>query len=248
MTDSTGDEAPRDDRSTISILGEPTRRALYDYIVEVGDWVGRDEAADALSLERGTAAHHLEKLSDGGLLEIGFQRLTGRQGPGAGRPAKLYRRAHHDIDINLPPRDYRLAGEMLAAAVDRSRIDHVDIATALDEAATAAGRESVARVVARRATRPGAPGESDALEPAASRRLVIDLLQAEGYEPQTRPDDSIVLRNCPFHQLAQEHVDLICGMNLCLVTAAIEAIDDARLETRLVPHETLCCVQLRPTD
>ena len=246
MTDSTETQAPRDDRSTISILGEPTRRALYDYIVEVGDWVGRDQAADALGLERGTAAHHLEKLTDGGLLEIGFQRLTGRQGPGAGRPAKLYRRAHHDIDINLPPRDYRLAGELLAAAVDRSRIDGVDIAIALDEATSAAGRESVARAVAR-SPEPDPSGQSGA-STAAARHLVIDVLQAEGYEPLTQADDRIVLRNCPFHQLAREHTELICGMNLGLVTAAVDSIDGAHLETRLVPHETLCCVQLRPID
>lgn len=247
MTDPTRDHVARDDRSTISILGEPTRRALYDYIAEVGDWVGRDQAADAMGLERGTAAHHLEKLTDGGLLEIGFQRLTGRQGPGAGRPAKLYRRAHHDIEINLPPRDYRLAGELLAAAVDRSRIDHVDIAIALDEAADAAGRRSVARAVARSAE-PDPSDESGASTLGAARHLVIDVLQAEGYEPQTQPDDSIVLRNCPFHQLAQEHTELICGMNLGLVTAAVDSIDGAQLETRLVPHETLCCVRLQPSD
>ncbi|MEO6987783.1 MAG: transcriptional regulator [Aquihabitans sp.] len=241
MTESAEQPTPRDHRSAVSILGEPTRRALYDYIVEVGDWVGRDEAGDALSLERGTAAHHLERLTDEGLLEVGFQRLSGRQGPGAGRPAKLYRRAHHDIDVSLPPRDYKLAGEILATAVDLSRSDSVDIGTALDDAATAAGRQSAAAAEARLSS------EREKSSTEAARQVVVDVLRSEGYEPQTRPDDRVILRNCPFHQLAQLHTDLICGMNLCFVSAAVDSIGNADLDVHLAPHEGRCCVELRPS-
>ena len=241
MTDSTRGGVSRDERSTVSVLGEPTRRALYDYIVEVGDWVGRDQAADALGLERGTAAHHLERLTGEGLLETGFQRLSGRQGPGAGRPAKLYRRAHRDIDVSLPPRDYKLAGEILATAVDLSRTDDIDIGTALDHAATAAGRRSAAKVTSRQLSTTGRSATESA------RQVVVDVLRSEGYEPQTQPDDRVILRNCPFHQLAELHTDLICGMNLCFVTAAVESIDHADLDALLAPEEGRCCVELRPT-
>ncbi|MGB3031563.1 MAG: transcriptional regulator, partial [Candidatus Microthrix parvicella] len=106
-----------DQIAALSVLGEPSRRALYDYIVLAGDWVGRDAAADAAGIQRGVAAHHLDRLADEGLLDVDYQRLTGRTGPGAGRPAKVYRRSALEFDIALPPRDYELAGRLLADAV-----------------------------------------------------------------------------------------------------------------------------------
>src|SRR5215213_824031 len=124
-----------DEWRAVTALGEPTRRALYDYVVNSGDWVGRDQAAEAIGVERGTAVHHLDRLAADGLLDVAFQRLTGRQGPGAGRPAKLYRRAQREFDVSLPPRDYELAGRMLAEAVDRARADAPDINDAVADVA-----------------------------------------------------------------------------------------------------------------
>jgi predicted ArsR family transcriptional regulator len=46
----------------------------------------------------------------------------------------------------------------------------------------------------------------------------------------------VVLLNCPFHALAQDYRDLVCGMNLALLTGVIEELDGAGLEARLDPH------------
>lgn len=231
---------PRDELRAISALGEPSRRALYDYIVDAGDWVSRDQAADAVGLERATAAHHLDRLAADGLLEVDFQRLTGRQGPGAGRPAKLYRRARRDFELSLPPRDYALAGQMLAEAAERARTGRKDIVTALDEVATNKGEDVADKINARLGAR-GARRSA-----ASKRKVVLDVLEEEGYEPRARRDGTIVLRNCPFHRLAQQHTELICGMNHCLLSAAVDAVDGAGLEARLDPEEGLCCVKLHP--
>jgi predicted ArsR family transcriptional regulator len=234
-------DAGRPDRlAAISALGEPTRRALYEHIVAVGEWVSRDQAADAVGVERGTAAHHLDRLAADGLLEVDYQRLSGRQGPGAGRPAKLYRRARRDFDVALPPRDYVLAGRLLAEAVDRSRTNGIDIAEAVKEVATDEGRRLGNEIDARlRSTR--------ARRPERRRVAVLRALEAQGFEPHRNADGTVVLRNCPFHQLAQQHTDLICGMNLCLLKAAVDNVDDSGLEARLQPEDGLCCVQLHST-
>ena len=138
--DAGSESVPPDGLAAVSALGEPTRRALYEYVAAAGAWVGRDAAADAVGLERGTAAHHLDRLAADGLLDVDYRRLSGRLGPGAGRPSKLYRRARRDVEVTLPPRDYGLVARLLAAAVDRTRADGVDIASVLDTVTKAEGQ------------------------------------------------------------------------------------------------------------
>jgi predicted ArsR family transcriptional regulator len=224
--------------AAISSLGEPTRRALYDFVVASADWVSRDRAAEAVGIERGTAAHHLDRLAADGLLDVDYQRLSGRQGPGAGRPAKLYRRARGEIDVTLPRRDYALAGRLLAEAADRSRRDGTAIQTALDTAAAAEGRRLADEI----RTRCNGGGRT----PDGARGAVLQALEAHGFEPISDDDGIVVLRNCPFHQLAREHTELICGMNHCMLGAVVEVLDDAGLAARLEPEEGVCCVRLHP--
>ena len=102
----------------LASLGEPTRRALYGFVTAQDRPVSRDEAAAATGTKRATAAFHLERLVEDGLLEARFARLSGRTGPGAGRTAKLYERGPRQFAISLPPRRYEIAGEVLASALD----------------------------------------------------------------------------------------------------------------------------------
>src|SRR3954449_1903220 len=126
--------------AVVGALAEPTRRSLYEQVVEIDDWVSRDQVADAAGLPRATAAHHLDRLVDAGLLAITYRRLTDRTGPGAGRPAKLYRRASRDVVVTLPPRDYELAGELLARAVLTASSGETDVVTAVHREAAAEGQ------------------------------------------------------------------------------------------------------------
>src|SRR5450759_645329 len=73
-------------------LDEPTRRRIYAYVGAQSPPVSRDDVAIALVVPRRTAAFHLDRLSELGLLAVSFARRSGRNGPGAGRPAKLYQR------------------------------------------------------------------------------------------------------------------------------------------------------------
>ena len=76
----------------------------------------------------------------------------------------------------------------------------------------------------------------------------MDALEEHGFEPRMTEDGTVVLRNCPFHQLAQEHTDLICGMNLCMMKAAIDNLSATDLEAHLEPEEGQCCVNSGPQD
>ena len=145
----------------VASLAEPQRRALYRFVVDRGDAVSKDEAAAAMGVARSVAAFHLERLVADGLLTTEFRRLSGRQGPGAGRPAKLYRRAEGEMSVSLPARQYDLAAGLLAAAVnDATQHRHPG------RGGTHASRER-ARTRARRS---GASRGGEAAEPARPAR------------------------------------------------------------------------------
>jgi predicted ArsR family transcriptional regulator len=210
---------------------------VYEHVAAVGGWVSRDEAADAVALERATAAHHLDRLAADGLLEVEYQRRSGRSGPGAGRPAKVYRRSQRDFGVALPPRDYGLIGRLLAEAVDRARTSGLDLDAAVDEVARHEGERLAGELRSRRRTRrKGAR--------SGRRELLLETLRERGFEPRADPDGTIVLGNCPFHQLAREHTELVCGMNHCLLQTAVDEIGATSYEARLEPAEGMCCVRL----
>jgi predicted ArsR family transcriptional regulator len=219
----------------VASLAEPQRRLLYRYVVSQPEPVGKDEAARVFGLARSVAGFHLDRLVADGLLETEYRRLSGRSGPGAGRPAKLYRRAGQEIAVNLPPRDYGLAAELLATAVDRASGTAGPVDAALADAAGERGR-GLGEDVRRRAggRRPGRRALVDA---------VLEVLDEQGYEPR-RTGDDVVMANCPFHALAQRHRTLVCGMNLDLIVGLASCLPEGTLAARLDPGDDRCCVRL----
>lgn len=219
----------------IGALAEPARRQLYLYVVAQPEPVGRDQVAAATGLRRHIVKFHLDKLVEEGLLETEFRRLSGRQGPGAGRPAKLYRRAAHEVSVTLPERHYELAGQILADAVEEAAGGDQAVLAAVAAAAARAGRRIGAE--ARAAT--GAPASGSSLA------AVAEVLAAHGYEPRVEPA-RVVLANCPFHALAERHTQLVCRMNLGLINAVSEQLGATDVEARLDPAPGRCCVTLEP--
>jgi predicted ArsR family transcriptional regulator len=76
---------------------------------------------------------------------------------------------------------------------------------------------------------------------------LFDELRALGFEPETGADEVTVLHNCPFHHLAREHTELICGMNLCLLENLLAELAGTGLRAALEPAEGSCCVRFHPT-
>jgi predicted ArsR family transcriptional regulator len=218
--------------SGVSALAEPARRDLYLYVVAQLEPVSRDQAAAGVGLPRHTVKFHLDKLVDEGLLDTEFRRLSGRRGPGAGRPTKLYRRSARQVAVTLPERHYDLAAQILATAVAAAARDGAPVLDAVQHAATQAGHRLGA---AERAHDGGlAPDRPDS---------IAAVLATHGYEPRVR-GDGIVLANCPFHALAREHTALVCGMNLHLITALLDELGHPEVTAQLEPALDRCCVTL----
>jgi predicted ArsR family transcriptional regulator len=222
--------------SGIAALDQPVRRDLYRLLSERNGWVTRDQASEALGIPRSVAAFHLDKLVEAGVVEITFERTSGRTGPGAGRPAKLYRRGAREVSASVPERRYDLAGSLLATAIAESERTGVPIADSLSASARAAGR-----VIGKEAT-----AVTGALKTREARRhAVLNVLARHGYEPALGTRGEIALVNCPFHRLAEEHRGLVCGMNLDFLAGLLEGMGPAdRLKARLAPEPGFCCVRI----
>ena len=218
----------------IGVLSDPARRALYRYVVAQPRPVSRDQAAEGVGVARHIAKFHLDKLLDDGLLAVEYARAPGRRGPGAGRPAKLYSRSSRELAVSLPQREYALAGRLLAEAVTDAERDGVPIGEALASVSRTAGRALGVQARQLAGTRPGQ---------AALRAAAASVLSECGYEPRDEGAD-ISLINCPFHSLAQDHTDLVCGMNLDLIGGLVETLEHPNLEAHLAPAPGRCCVRL----
>jgi predicted ArsR family transcriptional regulator len=223
------DDARTAQVEAVAALAEPTRRRLYEHVVRQADPVSRDDAAHALGVPRPTTAFHLDRLVADGLLDVHYERRSGRTGPGAGRPAKLYRRAECSVSVSLPERRYDLAGELLAAALAEAE----------------QSGERPAAVLERRAFRRGS--ELAANAGAGGRDAALRVLEEHGFEPRA-DEGGIALANCPFHVLAREHTELVCGMNLKLLEGVVDGLPDAGLVARLRPEPGRCCVRLESPE
>jgi len=218
--------------SRLAALAEPARRALYRFVVEQPGPVSRDQAAEGVGVARHTAKFHLDRLVEEGLLRVEFRRLTGRTGPGAGRPTKLYRRAEGEVAVSVPERHYDLAGQLLAGAIEASAAAGTDVVDALHEAAAEHGRAVAGELPA--GSGASATGGAAALEAARTT------LATHGYQPHVEGSE-LTLTSCPFDALARDHTELVCGMNLALLDEVAEA---AGLTARLDPAPDRCCVVL----
>jgi predicted ArsR family transcriptional regulator len=214
--------------AAVSGLDDPVRRRLYEFVSGRAEPVGRDEAAAAAGIGRPLAAYHLDKLVGLGLLAASYQRPAGRGGPGAGRPAKVYARSGREFAVTVPPREYELAARLLAVAVesDRSGASRATLRDAAQQFGADLGRRC----------RPAGPGRE------GKRRATEAALREHGFEPWQDEDGTVRLRNCPFHQLAARHTEIVCGMNLALIEGLVAGVGASGLHPALDPRPGCCCV------
>ena len=140
-------------------------------------------------------------------------REAGRGGPGAGRPAKLYRPGPAEFSVSIPERRYDLAGLVLTQAVATAIASDTPAAQALEEAAGEAGR-AIGEVASALADGTG--------DEAGSVAAAMKTLDAYGFSPRAE-GDGYALGNCPFHALSAQLPEVVCRMNHALIASALGA-------------------------
>ena len=218
------------DLEALLALREPTRATLYAYVVSQPAGVGRDEAAAAVRISRSLAAFHLDRLEAAGLLTASYRRLSGRTGPGAGRPSKLYSRSPRQLDVTLPHREHELLAALLAASASEP---HEAPET---DSAREVGRSLGARARRRMRATPTLYRLAECAESVLARL---------GFEPYRESAREIRLRNCPFDPVSRRYESIVCRQALALVGGVLEGVDVDGLGAYRQPNSDRCCVVLR---
>jgi predicted ArsR family transcriptional regulator len=224
-----------DDLNAVALLAEPVRQRLYRYVRDRREPVGREEAAQDAGISIKLAAFHLDRMVDAGLLEVDYRRLTGRVGPGAGRPAKVYSVAQRAFEIALPQTRYALAASMMATALSGDTSD--------------GGAETLEQVAGEVGEMLGTEARTLARSRHGRREVALRQLEHLGFEPESREPGEVVLRNCIFGELSESHRQLVCGMNAALVRGLLSGADlrSMRVEGRPAEErvaESSCCVRI----
>ncbi|MEJ7795919.1 MAG: hypothetical protein WKF50_10225 [Nocardioides sp.] len=129
------------------------------------------------------------------------------------------------MEVSLPQRRYELAGELLAAAVEEAEAAGLPIREAVASRALQVGRQ---------------------MGQAAGAGDPVPVLESHGFEPRAE-DGVVTLGNCPFRNLARQHTELVCGMNLHLLEGLLEGLECCVYTAALAPSPDNCCVMLEPT-
>ena len=150
---------PEPGPSPLDAVGDPGLRSTLLFVRAQPSRQSADEVASALDVHRNVARSRLERLYKSGLLLASYERRTGRSGPGAGRPTKVYEPAPELTAIEFPERHF---DALVAALID-------DIDPGEREAALARVGESFSRTIAERGGMRGTAAFPAAVEASAPR-------------------------------------------------------------------------------
>jgi predicted ArsR family transcriptional regulator len=218
----------------LAALEDDLRHGMYEFIRTARRPVTREQAAEAVGISRKLAAFHLDKLVEAGLLRSDYQPVGGLRK--VGRTPKVYQPVDADIRISIPERQPDVLASILMEAVLTERADETARLAAMR---VAHERGQRAAATERGQLRPGRLGAERALT------LSEGLLKRHGYDPDRVSPVCVALRNCPFHPLAGQEPELVCGLNHAFLTGFLAGLDAPTVEAVLEPRPGECCVELR---
>jgi predicted ArsR family transcriptional regulator len=197
-------------------LADPSRARILAELSDQGPLDAR-ELADRVGLHVNTVRVHVNALAEAGLVESETLPPQGR-----GRPRVAYRASAAAGDEG--GRRYRLLAEILTALVARFGPDATE---QLEEIGEAWGHYLV----------DAPPPYAELADDDAVERLV-GLLAEIGFQPHIEESGRgrrILMRPCPFLELARAHQDVICPIHLGLIRGALAALGATTRATKLEP-------------
>ena len=208
-----------------STLGDPTRRSIYLTVRESADPVTAAQIAAEFDIHANVARHHLDRLADEGYLEITRKRPEGKNGPGAGRPAKCYTSTDKEIELQFPARRYDLLADLLIRVVQKLEPERAP------EIAAEVGRE-YGMELAGTLQLPDAASFDSVL--AVVQQAMVDV----GFAVDTNTGNrQLLMSHCPFGRTAFDHPEVVCSLDRGIVNGLMEALHHVT-DTVTAPKET----------
>lgn len=208
-----------------STLGDPTRRSIYLTVRESADPVTAAQIAAEFDIHANVARHHLDRLADEGYLEITRKRPEGKNGPGAGRPAKCYTSTDKEIELQFPARRYDLLADLLIRVVQKLEPERAS------EIAAEVGRE-YGMELAGTLQLPDAASFDSVL--AVVQQAMVDV----GFAVDTNTGNrQLLMSHCPFGRTAFDHPEVVCSLDRGIVNGLMEALHHVT-DTVTAPKET----------
>ncbi len=192
-------------------LGDPTRHAVFRYLVDAGAPVDVAELTAHFGLNHNAIRQHLAKLVSAGLVREDQAPSVGR-----GRPRLNYR-VHPAADSRWGASGPYERLSLLLSEMLRTGDSAVEV-----------GRR------AGRRQRLGTAADEDPVE------LVVGAMEREGFEPTVRAWGDrvdVVLGTCPFATTALVDPDTVCSMHLGIAQGIAEMTDGRVTVDELVPHD-----------
>ncbi len=227
MTPSPG----RPDEPVHRALASPVRRRIVELVSGDDAPLDAHELADRLDLHTSTVRAHLAVLEEGGLVASSPEV---RDRPG--RPRLRYRAT--DVGRHQGGTGgYRFLAEVLVGQLAATTDDPSAVAEELGESW---GRSLV-----------DVPPPSAPLDGQTALDRVVALLDTFGFAPELDDADlsapRLLVRRCPFLQVARQHQEVVCAIHLGIVRGALDQLG-VDVEVRdLIPfvEPDLCVSHLR---
>lgn len=206
-----------------------SRLRILQLLRESPDGLGVQDLAERVGLHANTVRFHLDRLVAEGLV---LRHVEDRTEPG--RPRLAFTAAARP-DTQRDQRSYRLLAEILASFVTGA----VPEAAA---AATEAGRRWGHYLTER-----PAPYRRTSEEEAVTE--LLRTLDDVGFAPELSQDSShgkVLLRHCPFLEVAEAHREVVCSVHLGLMQGALAEMRAPITTDRLKPfvEPSLCVAHL----
>ncbi|PLS15252.1 transcriptional regulator [Bacillus sp. M6-12] len=209
-----------------SVLSDPTRYYIYQYITKRHQEVTVQEIADSFTIHPNVARLHLSKLEDVNMLTS----ETKKTGKG-GRPSRLYRLSNDVIQLHFPYRDYQLLARI---AIESMLTLGEEGKKALFQTGRKFGQELVEQHLS---------SGTLVTDLTFDQKLVIlkEAASMAGLYPEFQPNEEntkiyFQIFNCPFKEIAYHDAEAVCDMHHAFLQGMFQSLFDS---VELVEKETM---------
>ena len=217
VTQTTSQAAAQQGATLHRALSDPSRLRILEVLQQTEEPLDARALATRVRLHTNTARSHLRVLTEAGLVSARAEKRTG-----PGRPRVLYQAAAEPTDERALA-SYRLLAQILASSLG----SEPDPSTRAEKAGQAWGAHLVRK-----------PPPFTSISKQETLDEVVRLHEQHGFKVELRQakhGQEIVLKRCPFQDVATTYQTVVCSIHLGLIRGALAELATGVEADRLEP-------------